>query len=125
MVSVRVVVLCATVGLLASSGEATVEMEVAAKRLGFPVVNCLYCHATSHSAEVMKQKAKTLNINDGNCLLCHGANIPAKLNERGHWLVAEKSRRGAKVWDMAWLRDYKEATPAPPVARHPPQHPKP
>jgi hypothetical protein len=65
----------------------------------------------------MKQKAKSLNMSDG--LACHGANVPVKLNDRGHWLVVEKSRRGAKKPDMAWLRDYKEPTPALPVARQP------
>lgn len=120
MYSARVVVLCAAVGLIASRSEATVEMEVQARKLGFPAANCLYCHASAHAVEVMKQKAKSLNINDGNCLACHGANVPAKLNDRGRWLVAEKARRAAKAWDMAWLRDYKEPTPAPQaVARHP------
>ena len=53
----------------------------------------------------------------GNCLACHGANIPAALNHRGEWLVAEKGRRAAKECDMAWLKDYKEpvATKAPPA----------
>ncbi len=106
--------------LLAGPALATVEMQVQAKKLGFEVTgNCLYCHAHSHSVEVMKQKAKTLNVSDGNCLGCHGGNIPSKLNERGRWLVAEKTRRGAKACDMAWLRDYKEPTPAPGGAAHP------
>ncbi len=97
---------------------ATVEMQVQARRLGFPVKNCLYCHATPHSVEVMKQKAKSLALSDGNCLACHGADIPAKLNDRGTWLAAERTKRGAKVADMAWLSGYKEppakvAKPAP------------
>ena len=108
--------LLAVIGLPAARAGATVEMQVAAKKLGYPVVNCLYCHATSHSVDVMKQKAKALSMSDGNCLACHGANIPAKLNDRGHWLVAEKTKRSAKECDMAWLRDYKEPTPAPPRA---------
>jgi hypothetical protein len=103
----------AAVVALCGPARATVEMEVAAKKLGFPATNCLYCHATAHSVDVMKQKAKSLNMNDGNCLACHGANIPAKLNSRGEWLVAEKSKRGQKVCDMAWLKDYKEPTPPP------------
>src|SRR5512143_1819503 len=119
MVSARSALLCAALGLLASRSQASVEMEVEAKKLGLPAVNCLYCHATAHAVEVMKQKAKSLNMSEGNCLACHGANVPAKLNDRGHWLVAEKARRGAKRCDMAWLRDYKEPTPAPPGARHP------
>ncbi len=120
MVAVRGALLFAAVGLLAAHAEASVEMQVQAKKLGFPVGNCLYCHASSHSVDVMKQKAKALAMNEGNCLACHGANIPVKLNDRGHWLVAQKGKRGAKECDMAWLRDYKEPTPAPPaVARHP------
>ncbi len=111
--AVRRFLAVAAATLLAGPALATVEMQVQAKKLGFPVGNCLYCHAHSHSVEVMKQKAKSLNLNDGNCLGCHGANIPSKLNERGRWLAAEKARRGAKQWDMAWLRDYKEPTPAP------------
>jgi mono/diheme cytochrome c family protein len=120
MTTTRAVLLCAGAWLLAAGSQATVEMEVQARKLGFPAANCLYCHATPHAVEAMKQKAKALNINEGNCLACHGANIPAKLNARGHWLLAEKQRRGAKQLDMAWLREYKEASPspAPPVARH-------
>ena len=119
MISTRVIVLGAAIGVMASRGEATVEMEVQAKKLGFPAANCLFCHATPHSVETMRQKAKALNINEGNCLACHGANIPAKLNDRGHWLVAEKAKRAAKAYDMAWLRDYKEPTPAPAPVRPP------
>ena len=82
----RAALLLAVIGVVAPRAEATVEMQVAAKKLGYPVGNCLYCHAHSHSVEVMKEKAKALGVSDGNCLACHGANIPAKLNERGHWL---------------------------------------
>jgi hypothetical protein len=110
--AVRGTLALASLMLLSRPALATVEMQVQAKKLGLPVVNCLYCHAHSHSAEVMKQKAKALNINEGNCLACHGANIPAKLNERGQWLVTEKTRRGAARFDMAWLREYKEPQPA-------------
>jgi Zn-finger protein len=92
---------------------ATVDMQSQAKKLGFAVKNCLDCHATPHAAEVMQKKAKNLKMLDGNCLACHGANIPAALNAKGEWLVAEKGRRGAKQCNMAWLRDYKEPAPAP------------
>jgi hypothetical protein len=107
-----VVLLLLTAGVFTARAEATVEMQVEAKKLGYPVGNCLYCHAHSHSVDVMKEKAKALGVNEGNCLACHGANIPAKLNDRGHWLVAEKTKRGAKAFDMSWLRDYKEPVPA-------------
>jgi len=97
--------------LLLASGPratATVEMQNAAKKLGYPVKNCLYCHATPHAVEKMKEKAQELGISSGNCLLCHGNEIPATLNDRGQWLVEEKARRGAEKMDMAWLDDYKE-----------------
>jgi mono/diheme cytochrome c family protein len=61
----------------------------------------------------MKAKAKEVGMADGNCLGCHGANIPAALNHRGEWLVTEKDKRKSRGWDMAWLKDYKEPTPAP------------
>lgn len=87
---------------------ATVEMQIQAKKLGFQITNCLDCHASPHSIEVMKKKAKDTNMANGNCLACHGADIPAALNHRGDWLVSEKGRRNAKKYDMAWLKDYKE-----------------
>jgi hypothetical protein len=91
---------------------ATVEMQAEARKAGFVVANCRYCHATPHSAEVMKRKARELNMSDGNCLLCHGSKIPSKLNDRGRWLVSEKTRRGAARAEMAWLKEYKEPPPA-------------
>jgi hypothetical protein len=95
---------------------ATVEMQKQAKKLGFAITNCLDCHASPHSVDVMK------NMAEGNCLACHGANIPAALNHRGDWLVSEKARRKANACDMAWLKDYKEpvapkAPPAKPPAK--------
>jgi mono/diheme cytochrome c family protein len=99
--------------LAAFPAGATVEMQNQAKKLGFAVRNCLDCHATPHSVDVMKKKAQDLKMADGNCLACHGSNIPAALNEKGEWLVAEKARRGAKECDMAWLAQYKEPKAAP------------
>lgn len=109
--------LLSALAILVPRADATVEMEVQARKLGFAVQNCLYCHATAHAVDVMKKKAKALDMSDGNCLACHGSKIPAKLNERGQWLAAERVKRGAKDADMAWLREYKE--PAPPTARPP------
>ena len=88
-------------------------MQTQAKKLGFAVQNCLYCHASPHAAEAMTAKAWALKIPPGNCLACHGRNIPATLNHRGDWLVAQKAARGATTCDMAWLKDYKEPTPPP------------
>jgi hypothetical protein len=106
-------VLLVAVAFVPRPAGATVEMQNQAKKLGVDVGNCLYCHASPHSIEVMKKKAKDLHMAGGNCLACHGANIPIKLNQRGEWLVAEKARRIAKEFDMAWLKDYREPLPLP------------
>jgi mono/diheme cytochrome c family protein len=90
---------------------ATVEMQNQAKKLGFPLKNCTYCHASPHAIEQMKETAHEVGLSEGNCLQCHGADIPSTLNDRGEWLVAEKERRGAEEFDMAWLKDYKESKP--------------
>lgn len=97
---------------LAFPAHATEPMQKQAKKLGFPVKNCLYCHATPHAEEVMLDRARKAHVAAGNCLVCHGNDIPGTLNDRGHWLVAEKERRKAKEADMAWLKDYVEKKPA-------------
>jgi hypothetical protein len=107
MTASRGLVLLVAFALAPSSADATVEMQNQAKKLGFEVHNCLYCHASPHAVERMKEKAKAAGMAEGNCLACHGANVPAALNHRGEFLVAEKGRRTAKEWDMAWLKDYK------------------
>jgi mono/diheme cytochrome c family protein len=103
----------AVLALLAkgSRAAATVEMQNAAKALGFPLKNCVYCHASPHAVEKMKETAREVGVSAGNCLQCHGADIPAALNDRGQWLVDEKARRHADKMDMAWLKDYKEPSP--------------
>jgi hypothetical protein len=108
----RRAVLLVAVWLVPCLAGATVEMQNDAKKLGFAVHNCLYCHASPHAIETMQAKAKAAGMSEGNCLACHGANIPAALNQRGEFLVTEKGRRNAKGWDMAWLKDYKEPTAA-------------
>jgi Zn-finger protein len=101
---------------------ATVEMQNQAKKLGFAVKNCLDCHASPHSVDVMKEKARATGMADGNCVACHGANIPAALNLKGEWLVSEKGRRRAKECDMAWLKDYKQpVAPKAPAAKPAPK----
>lgn len=109
----RALIVTAALCVVGPRGEATVEMQNQAKKLGFAVANCLYCHASPHAAEQMKAKARAASIPEGNCLACHGNDIPAALNHRGDWLVAQKAARGAKLCDMAWLKDYKEPTPDP------------
>lgn len=96
---------------VATPALATDPMQKQAKKLGFPVQNCLYCHATPHSEQVMLDRARQYRVPAGNCLVCHGDDIPGTLNDRGHWLVAEKERRKAKEADMAWLKDYVEKKP--------------
>ena len=112
----RGLLILAALVLAPSRAGATVEMQNQAKKLGFPIKNCLDCHASPHSVDVMKKRAQDLKMAEGNCLACHGAKIPAALNHRGNWLVTEKDRRSAKEFDMAWLRDYKEPEPPRPAA---------
>jgi len=112
MVGFRALLLLAALALVPVRAGATVELQVQARRLGFELHNCLYCHASPHAIEKMKERAKGLAISEGNCLAGHGAYIPAGLNHRGAWLVAEKKRRTAKACDMAWLKDYREPAPA-------------
>jgi len=123
-VGVRALLLATGSFLLLPRAEATVEMQNQAKKLGFAVQNCLYCHASPHAAETMRAKARALNIPAGDCLACHGNNIPAKLNQRGEWLVTQKATRGSKLFDMAWLKDYKEPAPEPKPKATPTPRPK-
>jgi hypothetical protein len=121
-----VVVLGSLLVLPAVPASGTVEMQKQAKKLGYAITNCLDCHASPHSAEVMKKKAKDTKMAEGNCMACHGASIPNVLNHKGDWLVSEKSRRNARECDMAWLKDYKEpvapkAPPAKPGAKPAPK----
>ena len=69
--------------LLSSLSTATLPLQRKAQDLGFPAVNCLYCH---------------------------NENFPKKgavsHNDRGTWLIGEKTKRNAKEVDPAWLKDY-------------------
>jgi hypothetical protein len=112
-ISGRALMLTAGLSLWVPGALATVEMQSQAKKLGFAVKDCLYCHASPHAVEKMQARAWALKIPPGNCLACHGKNLPATLNHRGDWLVAQKAARGAQACDMAWLKDYKEPTPEP------------
>jgi hypothetical protein len=51
------------------------------------------------------------------CFACHGRQLPrrgsALFNERGRWLLAERSRRQVKEVDVGWLKEY---VPSPPLA---------
>ena len=69
--------------------------------------------STSSATLPMQKKAKELGITGvTDCLSCHGEKMPKKgaqtLNERGKWLVEQKTKKGAKEIDGAWLKDYVE-----------------
>jgi hypothetical protein len=72
-------------GWIATSGtsSATLPMQKKAKELGFDVPNCQYCHV-----EKLPKKGAVTH------------------NDRGKWLIAEKTKRGAKEVDPAWLKEY-------------------
>lgn len=58
----------------------------------------------------IQKKAKELGYPATNCQYCHNEKLPKKgamsHNERGKWLLAEKTKQGAKEVDPAWLKDY-------------------
>jgi len=58
----------------------------------------------------MQKKAKAAGFEATNCQYCHVDKLPKKdahpLNDRGNWLLAEKTKRNAKAVDGAWLKDY-------------------
>ena len=61
----------------------------------------------------MVKKAKELGITSvTSCQSCHVDKLPKKdahkVNERGQWLLAQKTKRNAKEIDVAWLKEYVE-----------------
>lgn len=62
------------------------EMTVKAKQAGYPVQSCQYCHV---SALPKKEDYK-----------------PDDLNDRGKWLVAEKTKQNPKAVSIDWLKNY-------------------
>jgi len=69
----------------ASSSQATMPIQKAAKEAGFPAANCLFCHN-----EKLPAKGKVTN------------------NDRGSFLVKQKEAKKAKEVDVAWLKDFVE-----------------
>ncbi len=69
--------------LLPGTSSATLPIQKKAKDLGFPATNCQYCHV-----EKLPKKDAVSH------------------NERGQWLIAEKTKRAVKEVDPAWLKDY-------------------
>ena len=102
----------------APKATATDQMQKQAKALGFPIADCLDCHASPHSKELMEKRAESVGFLLHNCSGCHGTKVPRTLNDRGSWLVGEKKRRNAPEFDMAWLKDY---VPAPADAKPTPK----
>ena len=65
---------------------------------------------TSSATLPIQKKAKEAGLPAENCLYCHNEKLPKKdavtHNDRGKWLIAEKTKRNAKEVDPAWLKDY-------------------
>jgi mono/diheme cytochrome c family protein len=61
--------------------------------------------------EIQKQ-AKGAAAEAPNCMACHAVKMPKKgaadLNDKGKWLVAQKTEKKAAKIDGAWLKDYKK-----------------
>ena len=62
------------------------EMVAKVKQAGYPARNCQYCHVSA-----LPKKADFK---------------PEDLNDRGKWLVAEKTKQNAKAVSLDWLKDY-------------------
>jgi len=103
----------------AAPGRATVTIETQARDAGVKVAGCLDCHASPHSQQEMARRARIVGFDPRNCQGCHGSKLAAKLgdrealSDRGKWLLDQKTKRGAKAVDGAWLKEYVPPTPAP------------
>lgn len=84
-------------------------------RIGFTVALLVWCgwvafSGVSSAMLETQKEAKAAGVDAKNCLYCHTDKLPKKdahgLNDAGNWLVAEKEKKGAKVVDGAWLKDY-------------------
>jgi cytochrome c553 len=66
---------------------------------------------TSAADMDIQKQAKAAGVAVDNCTYCHGEKMPKKgastMNDRGKWLVDEKTKRKADKVDGAWLKDYK------------------
>lgn len=90
-------------------------MKSSRTNLGIAAVLLFWCgwalmSGTSSATLQMQKKAKEAGIAADNCLYCHNEKLPKKdavtHNDRGKWLIAEKTKRNAKEVDPAWLKDY-------------------
>lgn len=71
--------------MAAAPAFATLQIQKAAKEKGFPATNCQYCHV-----DKLPKKGAATN------------------NERGKFLVDQKTKKNAKEIDASWLKDYVE-----------------
>lgn len=90
-------------------------MSKTGSRLGFMVMLLVWCgwiafSSVSTATLDMQKQAKAAGVDAKSCQTCHVDKLPKKdkhdLNDAGKWLVAEKEKRGAKVADGGWLKDY-------------------
>lgn len=65
---------------------------------------------TSSATLLIQRKAKELGFPAQKCTYCHNEAFPKKggatHNDRGNWLIAEKTKRQVKEVDPAWLKEY-------------------
>lgn len=77
--------------------------------IAFSCAWMLFSGTSSATLSIQKQ-AKAAGVDASNCLYCHGEKLPKKdavtHNDRGNWLIKEKTKRAAKEVDGAWLKDY-------------------
>jgi len=83
--------------------------------VGIAAVLVLWCGAMllsspSSANPAIQKQAKAAGVAADNCMYCHAEKMPKKgavtENDRGKWLVAEKTKRSATAVDGAWLKDY-------------------
>jgi hypothetical protein len=78
--------------------------------LGLSWAGWIALSGTSSATLDYQKQAKAAGIEASSCQYCHVDKLPKKdahpLNDRGNWLVAEKTKRNAKAVDGAWLKDY-------------------
>lgn len=90
-------------------------MQSRVSRIGVLVSLLIVCgwlgfSGTSSATMEIQKQAKAAGVDIKNCQGCHVAALPKAdshaNNALGDWLVAEKTKRGAKTVDGAWAKDY-------------------
>lgn len=103
---------------LTASAAATTRIQKDAEAAGFAAAsNCGYCH--TFDSNHMKDEARKAGLPMSgrlDCYACHGNRLPKSgpriLNERGLFLTAAKRQFSAEKVDAAWLKTYREPSPA-------------